>query len=192
MNNKSPLILASASPRRKELLKQIGLEFKVFPSHIDEYIDNNLPIEGQVEKLAVDKAKEVFSHFPDSIILGADTVVVLDDKIIGKPENTLNAIQMLKKLRGKEHMVITGVAVLRSGKKAVGHKKTYVSIKEVTDSVITKYVESGEPMDKAGAYAIQGLGALLVEGIIGDFSNVVGLPLGLTASLLSELGFNVS
>ncbi len=194
MNNKHKVILASASPRRAELLRQIGLTFSVYPSTAEENITAGITIEQQVEKWALLKAEDVASKLNDGIVIGADTVVALDNKILRKPESKTEAEEMLTSLSGREHIVMTGVAVIeaKSNKTIVRHEKTFVEMKNNTHSTIKKYVDCGEPMDKAGSYGIQARGAILVKKIRGDFSNVVGLPLGLTCSSLADLGFEVT
>ncbi len=173
------IVLASASPRRSELLSQVGIEFEVVPSNIpEEPLDGETPDE-HVMRLSFEKASEVLGRVGDGKwVIGSDTVVIIDDEILGKPEDRADARRMLKKLSGREHRVVTGYSIINSSsgkeiKKSVG---TVVKFKTLTDDEIKGYVDSGEPMDKAGAYAIQGLGSFMVEGIIGSYSNVVGLP----------------
>ncbi len=178
--NIKKLILASASPRRKELLDQVGIEYEVIPSSVEEHIEDidGTPAE-KAEKLAYFKAKDVASKLNDCLVLGADTIVVIGNEILGKPIDLDDAKRMLIKLSGKEHKVITGVALIDTGKNAVvmSHETTSVKFRDLTNRMIDSYIASQEPMGKAGAYAIQGFGALLVEGINGCYSNVVGLPL---------------
>lgn len=185
------IILASASPRRAELLKQIRVNFVVKPSDFLEGEPTYSP-ETWVEYLALEKAREIANKNP-GIILGADTIVVNQNKILGKPKSQEQAIRMLQELSGTKHQVITGVAVVDSNKdvELVTHEITSVQFRNLTHYEITAYVQSGEPMDKAGAYGIQGLGALLVEGIQGCYFNVVGLPLVKTMALLRQAGVQV-
>lgn len=178
ITNDNPLILASASPRRKRLLEQVNIQFKIQPSKIRE---NN--IEGEpssiVQILAEKKSKAVSHQFESNWILGADTIVVLEDEILGKPSGPDDALAMLKLLGGREHEVITGFCILDpSGKTAHSdYALTRVMMKEVTLEEINAYIGTGEPFGKAGSYAIQGVGAFLVESISGSYTNVVGLPL---------------
>lgn len=177
---RSPLILASNSPRRKRLLEQIGLRFLVIPSHVDEDIEEDYPPEEHVRILSERKATEVAQTVSDGIILAADTIVVLDGVILNKPTDERNAIEMLMRLSGKRHDVFTGVCLLdvSSGRKIVDHERTEVWFRELEYDEVEMYVRSGGPMDKAGAYGIQDdFGAVFVERIYGDYYTVVGLPL---------------
>ncbi|PKM83779.1 MAG: septum formation inhibitor Maf [Firmicutes bacterium HGW-Firmicutes-13] len=187
------LILASASPRRSDLLKQIGLDFEVIPSSYQE--DNFLKLkpEALTREFAKSKAQEVASSSNCGLVIGADTAVILDDKILGKPESIEEAFEMLKKLSGRMHQVITGLAVVNSenGAAETTHSTTKVWFRELTDKEISSYIKTGEPMDKAGAYGIQGCGALFVEKIEGCYFNVVGLPLAELGRILSGLGYEV-
>ena len=176
------IILASASPRRRELLKYIVPEFRVVPADIDETVPADIPPEKSAEFLAVKKARHVSSENPDSIIIGSDTVVIIDGEILGKPRDPSDAERMLRKLSGKTHSVITGVCLSCGELTDSFSCKTAVKFFDLTDEEIRSYVDSGEPADKAGAYGIQGKGCLLAESIEGDFFNVVGLP----ASLLKR------
>ncbi len=200
------LILASMSPRRISLLKNLGLEFEVLPSGIDEIVDPSLTPEEVVAQLAEQKALDIFSKIKDRIsqsdkpflIIAADTMVVLDGELLGKPADRAEAIQMLEGLSGKSHEVQTGVAVVRAEKIAgnSGIKKSIVSLVESSKvtfrplqrAEIEAYVDTGEPMDKAGAYALQGIGAALVSKIDGSDSNVIGLPVARTVELLRRSG----
>ncbi|HOJ92857.1 MAG TPA: Maf family protein [Dictyoglomaceae bacterium] len=188
-------ILASNSPRRKFLLEQIGLEFKVFPAQVEEDKGDGekiSPIE-VVKKNARLKAQKVAENVNNAIIISADTVVVLDKMIIGKPKDREDAIRILRKLRGKKHCVYTGVAIWEMPENeclvsVVGSK---VKMRNYTIQEIIRYVDTGEPMDKAGAYGIQGKGALLVEKIEGDYYNIMGLPLVRLNYLLDKLGYSL-
>lgn len=167
------MILASKSPRRFELLKEMGYEFKVKVSDVDENIDETDPV-ALVEKLSLMKAKAVFEE--NEFIIASDTIVVLDNKIYGKPKNEENAFEMIKKLSGRTHNVISGLCVIYNKKIVVTHDITEVSFKEIQDGEIIQYIETREPMDKAGAYAIQGIGKKFVKSIKGSYNNVIGLP----------------
>lgn len=175
------LILASASPRRKELLTQAGLEFECIPSTIEEIITKKNP-KAVVRELAYTKALDVAGSFnDDATIIGADTVVVFKGEIMGKPKDTDDAVRMLKKLQGKKQYVYTGVAILKKNKNKIKKKvfvsKTVVYMKPISNLWISEYVKSGEPMDKAGAYAIQGKADVQIKKIKGSYNNVVGLPI---------------
>lgn len=183
-----PIILASASPRRKKLLEQIGLKFTVKVSDIDENNVPNLPPEKLAEYLSLKKAKKLAKEYPKSTIIGADTLIVCNKKILGKPKSKQNAKEILKKLRGRMHVIITGVTVIKARKIQTSHVSTKVYFKKLTDDEINAYIKTGEPMDKAGAYGIQEKGVLFVERIDGDYPNVVGLPLVLIDKMLKELG----
>jgi septum formation protein len=186
------LILASQSPRREALLKQIGLQFEVAPSDVDERLAEGVDPVDAAKRLALEKARSVAAGRVQGLVIGADTVVVVDGRILGKPSGPEEARSMLRLLSGREHQVTTGIAVVdvatgRSRSEAV---TTAVKFAPLSDLVIDRYVATGEPLDKAGAYAIQGFGALLIEGISGCFYNVVGLPLRRLAEMLGEFGFD--
>lgn len=169
-------ILASASPRRKELLRLITDDFTVKTADVDETVPKDIDIFDAPVYLALKKAKAVAEKNKKSIIIGADTAVFLGEKMLGKPESEENAEKMLSSLSGKEHLVITGCAVISERETKTFSVKTYVKFKSLTKKEIKDYIATGEPMDKAGAYGIQGRGALFVEKINGDYYNVVGLP----------------
>jgi septum formation protein len=180
------LVLASASPRRQELLRSAGISFEVQPADIPE---NALPGEAAkdcAERLARDKALLVARQRPHDFVLGADTVVVVDGQLLGKPTDAADAARMLRMLSGREHQVITGVCLVVGGQPSVASETTLVTVSEITDEDIADYVASGEPMDKAGAYAIQGLASRWILRIEGDYSNVVGLPVALVLRMLRE------
>ncbi len=184
------VVLASASPRRRELLGQLLSDFQVIPSEVDETLDKAVGPEA-IAGLALRKARAVADRLGSGIVLGADTVVVLDGQALGKPSDAEEAQAMLRRLRGRAHEVITGVAVVDA---ATGRAETMAVVSRVLmraypDSTIDAYVASGEPFDKAGGYAIQGMGGALVGGWVGSYSNVVGLPLAAVAGLL--IGFSV-
>lgn len=179
------IILASASPRRKELLSQI-CDFDIRVSDCDENCDITDP-EKLVCELSCRKARAIAAD-TDDIVIGADTVVAIGGKILGKPHSTEEARNMLKSLSGKTHSVFTGVTVIKSKKEYTFAEKTDVTFYELDDTLIDRYVASGEPMDKAGAYGIQGKGCVLVKGICGDYFNVVGLPVAHLYRVLDEIG----
>ncbi len=185
-----PIILASQSPRRAELLKTVIKNFRIVPSKIDEVCDIDLSPEENAILLGRKKATWVAKHHPHSLVIGADTMVVSENKIIGKPTDAENARQILRQLSGQEHKVITGVAVVHS-KIFSAVSISHVRIKALTPSEIKSYVESGEPLDKAGAYAIQGEGSFLVESYSGSYSNIIGLPIDLLKDLLQKLNFSI-
>lgn len=185
-------ILASASPRRKELLSLICEEFDVVVSDADESsVSKDVPVNLYVQELALLKAaataKEVLKR-KDAIIIAADTIVTLDGKILGKPNGADGAYEMLKGLSGRVHEVYTGYCIMRvsDGKTVCNSVKTEVEFKELTDEKIRRYIATNEPMDKAGAYGIQGLGSKLVKGIKGDYFNVVGLPVSAICDTLER------
>jgi septum formation protein len=174
------IILASASPRRKELLSQAGIPFRVLPSDVDEENAILTGTPGQkAEQLAFMKAMDVAGKLGSGLVLGADTIVVCDDDIFGKPADDDDARRMLTRLGGRDHLVITGIALVDASTKkaAVCHEVTKVRFSPITDKEMEGYISSGEPYGKAGAYAIQGKAALFVESLEGCYSNVVGLPL---------------
>jgi septum formation protein len=193
LEQKRVIVLASASPRRKELLEKIGLKIQVDISDFPEKMSQDLPPEGLVKFNSIGKAGMVASKYADAIIIAADTIGVLNNHLIGKPHNAEEAVKTLQNLSGKTHRVITGLTVIdtASGKMINRIIETQVKIKELTLQEIQRYVQSGEPLDKAGAYAIQGLGALIVEKITGDYYNVVGLPLNALSDSLKDLGVNL-
>lgn len=191
------IYLASASPRRKELLRQVGLSFKVVPSTVEEKITKEKPDE-VVEELSYQKAVDVCGRLAaegkeDFVVIGADTVVSAWGKILGKPSDKEEAARMLKDLQGGSHQVYTGVTLAWKYKDmapmyAAFSECTDVTMYAMTDEEIRRYVDSGEPMDKAGAYAIQGLFAAHIQGICGDYNNVVGLPVGRLCQELKKRG----
>ncbi len=188
------LILASASPRRRNLLNQIGLTFDVFVSNIDEDAYHNLPPVAQVKAAALAKARNGASAVAgEALVIAADTIVVYQGNILGKPGSVSEAVTMLSLLSGKTHTVYTGVALVQapSGQAKCNYAKTEVTFKHLSPAIIDSYVSTGEPMDKAGGYGIQGRGALLVKSIEGDYFNVVGLPLVKLAELMDQFGFDI-
>jgi septum formation protein len=180
------LVLASASPRRQELLRNAGIPFEVQAAEIREETHPGELAKDCAERLAREKASAVAWQRPEDVVLGADTVVAVDGEILGKPADKADAIRMLRMLSGREHRVITGVALVLRGKWFVASEITRVTFSEITEREISDYVATGEPMDKAGAYAIQGIASRWIPRIEGDYSNVVGLPVALVWSLLRE------
>lgn len=180
------VILASASPRRKELLSLMCENFRVIPSDCDETIPADVAAELAPEYLSGIKCRCIASVYDLSVVIGCDTVVICDGKVLGKPADEADAIKMLESLSGKTHDVITGVTIGRGCRYRSFSVDTKVTFRELDRDEILTYVKSGEPMDKAGAYGIQGKGALLVEKIEGDFFNVVGLPVSRLAEEMHE------
>ena len=187
------IVLASGSPRRKILLQQIGLKFAVDNRVKEDGVPSATDPHTSAREISMKKAESVAEFYPDAVIIAADTFGVIDGQIIGKPNSADDAQNMLRKISGRMHLVITGFTVLDTKiKKSVSRSvETRVYIKQLSDSEILGYVKSGEPLDKAGAYAIQGLGAVLVERIEGDYFNVMGLPLNALYDTLKEFGVNV-
>jgi len=184
-----PLILASQSPRRKNLLKQIGLKFRVIPSHVSEVLSPNESPSDNAKRIAIDKASEVAARLQKGIVIGADTIVVLDHHVLGKPTSKDDAKRMLKLLSGREHSVYTGFALIdvESKKHAAGVEETKVRFRKLDEKEIVSYIDSGSPMDKAGSYGIQDdFGAVFVEKVNGCFYNVVGFPLARFYSTLQR------
>jgi septum formation protein len=184
------IVLASASPRRKELLSGIGLSFLIVPSEVDEDHINGESPDVHVSRLALAKASEVSTKMPDFWVLGADTIVVIDKAILGKPQDETEARSMLARLSGRTHEVFTGYAIIHARfpeKRRVSYVTSSVYIRQLSEDEIADYVSTGEPMDKAGSYAIQGVGAGIVERVTGSYTNVVGLPLCEVARDLKEL-----
>ena len=171
------IILASQSPRRRELMMLLNTPFSSENPQIDEVVDPALPIQKAVEKIAVDKAQDVFNRHPNAIVIGSDTVVVIDDEVLGKPKDDEDAIRMLKLLSGKTHKVITGVCMISEHEKIVFHSQAKVTFYPLDEALIKSYVASSLPMDKAGAYGIQDRGALFIESIQGDYYTIMGLPI---------------
>ncbi len=185
--NVAMLVLASASPRRQELLRHAGIRFEVEPAHIAE---DPLPTENPkdcAERLAREKALAIAQRRPNDTVLGADTVVVVDGQMLGKPVDAADAARMLRLLSGRAHQVITAVCLVVSGQWVVGSESTSVTMTKIAEREIADYVAGGEPMDKAGAYAIQGIASRWIPRIEGDYSNVVGLPVALVWRMLREM-----
>jgi septum formation protein len=187
------IILASASPRRKELLEKIGLTFSVDPSDSTESLRLDLQPEGMAKAISLEKALRVAPKYPDAIIISADTFGIFRGKIIGKPSTPDEAKTILTALSGKSHRVITGYTILDTmSKKVTNHSvETRVYFKNLSPEEIDNYVKTGEPLDKAGAYGIQGLGSIIVEKIKGDYYNVMGLPISALVESLKKFGIKV-
>lgn len=181
------IILASASPRRKELLETAGAEFEIIVADVDESVPEGTKPEDAAIMTAEKKALAVAESHKDSVVIGADTIVVAGEKILGKPTDKANACRMLSMLSGVEHKVITGVCLACGDKKITFAQVSKVKFYDLTDDEINAYVETGEPMDKAGAYGIQGKGCVLVEKIEGDYFNIVGLPVARVMKELNKL-----
>lgn len=171
------LILASASPRRESILKQLGFKFTIDIPLEEEQVQAHLSLVEQVKQLATDKAKEVYNKHPEAVLIGADTVILFENEILGKPHTKENAIQMLKRLQDKTHEVITAVAIISKDKESIFYESTEVKFYPMSDEEISDYVDTKEPLDKAGAYTIQEKGAIYIKEIKGDFYTVMGLPL---------------
>ena len=187
------MILASASPRRKEILENFGFSFKTIVKNIDETSDKTRA-EEKILEIAEKKARAAAIDFPDENVVGADTVVVVDGKILGKPKDEKEAFSMLKSLSGRRHEVITAFSFININKNISysDYEITKVYFKNLTDDEINWYINTKEPMDKAGAYGIQGKGAFFVEKIEGDFFSVMGFPLGKFVRFLNKTGFNLN
>ncbi len=186
------VILASGSPRRKQLLEQIGIEFECVPSDVEENITTDVStdlVKILCKKKAVDVANKCKGQY--GLVIGADTVVSYKGKTLGKPKSKEEAIEMLTMLQGNKHQVVTGVALVFPERKVTLVRSTHVFMYPMTHEQIVSYVETGEPMDKAGAYAIQGKGAAFVEKIDGDYNNVVGLPVSAILKLLHDMGIDI-
>jgi septum formation protein len=195
MNEKKyrPIVLASGSPRRKELLSGLGLTFTIQPSDVNEDMQGAYSPDEMVTLLAKRKAEAVAREVNEGLVIGSDTIVVLQQEILGKPKDEDDAFSMLSKLQGNVHTVFSGVVIIdvETGTSRVGFQSTQVKLRPLNEKEIRQYISTREPMDKAGSYAIQGLGATLVESIEGDYFTVVGLPLALTAQYLREFGVDV-
>lgn len=193
MKTNTSLILASSSPRRRELLQTLGLSFTIQTSDVDETTAPGYSPKEVVEELAMRKAQAVASRIKEGVVLGSDTIVVLGEEILGKPVDEADAFRMLSALQGQEHTVYSGVALIdaATGRAEVSYSHTRVRIRHLTEKEIEAYIATKEPMDKAGSYAIQGIGSTIVEGINGDYFTVVGLPLCLTANMLGRFGITV-
>jgi nucleoside triphosphate pyrophosphatase len=189
MSARTPrVILASSSPRRRELLSLIGIAHDVVPADIDEsYLAGETPA-GHAERLARQKAATVAAAAPDAVTIGADTIVVVDGDVLGKPRDAADAAEMLRRLSGRSHRVITAVAAVWRGSTLSTIEEVGVTFRRLAEREITAYIATGEPMDKAGAYGIQGYGATIVERVDGDYFAVMGLALNRLVRLLERLG----
>lgn len=189
----APIILASSSPRRIELLHLLGVEFTVVPSDIKEEAASHVPIGELVQRIALAKAKHVAARFDRGLVIGADTVVVCERRIFGKPTDIEDARGILRQLAGKTHQVYSGVAVVQAedGREKTAHAVTEVTFRPLTEPQIKRYFEMIDPLDKAGAYAIQGVGGIIIEKISGCYYNVVGLPLTVLDNLLACFGMRI-
>ena len=183
------IILASQSPRRRELLERMGIShFDIIPAKGEERAQPGLTPERLVEELSRQKAAEIAAAHPDALIIAADTVVAVDGTVLGKPHDRDDAVRMLQTLSGREHTVYSGLTVCWQGRSVTQHEATAVRFRPLSQDDIHHYVSTGEPMDKAGSYGIQGYGCTLVEGISGDYYNVVGLPVCRLSQILSGFG----
>ena len=187
----SKIILASGSPRRRALLQELGLDFTIYKPDVDEKILNHELPENLCERLSRLKAATGAAVFPDSIVIAADTIVVIDNKILGKPHNREDAFNMLMTLQGRTHEVLTGLTICENHKILSHVEHTRVKFRNLNESEIRAYISTGESDDKAGAYAVQGVGSLLVERLEGDYFNVVGLPVCRLGLMLREFGINL-
>ena len=184
----NPIVLASGSPRRKQLLEMLHIPFRVIPPDVDEHVLPGEAPDRYVTRLSRAKAQAVVPRAPGEVILAADTTVVLDGAIFEKPTSPANAVEMLTRLQGRTHEVMTAVAVAQNAKVEQALDVSRVMFRPADRATLEAYVATGEPMDKAGAYAIQGLGAPLIERVEGDFFGVMGLPLRLALDLLAKFG----
>ncbi len=186
--NEKPIVLASGSPRRKQLLEMLRIPFRVMPPDVDEHVLPGEAPDRYVTRLSRAKAEAVVTRAPGELVLAADTTVVLDGAIFEKPTSPAHAVEMLSRLQGNTHEVMTAVAVARDGDLAQALDVSRVTFRPADRPTLEAYVATGEPLDKAGAYAIQGLGAPLIERVEGDFFGVMGLPLRLALDLLARFG----
>ena len=188
-----PIILASASPRRQELLASLGLSFEIKISDVDESMDEQLSPAQQVEQLAERKATAVAAQLNQGLVIGADTLVVLNQSVLGKPADRQEAMEMIKRLQGRSHEVFTGLAVIDAAtdKTVVTHQVTAVRFKPMTAEEIERYVDTGESYDKAGAYAVQGKASIFIDSIRGCYFNIVGLPVAKLADVLKLFGVQI-
>lgn len=183
-----PLVLASGSPRRAELLRRLGLDFQIVPADIDESaLEGEAPAD-LADRLARDKAEAVARDRPDAVVIGSDTIVVVDGDVLGKPTDQDDAFRMLRRLSGRQHVVITGVAIAHAGETASSCEAVDVTFRDLSETVCREYVQTGEPMDKAGSYGIQGFGSAIVDRIDGDYFAVMGLPISRLLDLFDQHG----
>jgi septum formation protein len=184
-----PIVLASGSPRRADVLRQLGLAPQIVPADVDESYQGDESAAEHVERLARDKAEAVAVRVPDALVVGGDTVVVDGTRVLAKPADRAGAVEMLRSLSGREHVVLSGLAIAGPHGTVSTVTSTTVRMRPFDDAVASAYVATGEPLDKAGAYGIQGLGAALVEGVEGDYYSVVGFPVGAFVDLLERAGW---
>ncbi|MBR2809105.1 MAG: septum formation protein Maf [Erysipelotrichaceae bacterium] len=180
------LILASKSPRRKEILSMLDVPFECIEADINETIDQTKDLNSEMERVSFAKAYEVFKNHPEDVVVGADTIVVLDGQILLKPKSEQDAFEMLKKLQDYTHLVKTGVSIISKGRSESFVNTSIVRFNPMSDEEIWQYIKSGEPMDKAGSYGIQGLGAKYIDFIEGDFYSIMGLPISQLYTKLKE------
>lgn len=190
MTHSRTIILASASPRRHELLSQIGVKFEVLSVDTDESCFAGEDYRACVERVSLDKARAALAEKPDAIVIGSDTMVIVDGRAFGKPADREDALRMLECLSGRDHEVLTGVAVISREREVSMVQPSVVSFREISSAEARAYWQTGEPVDKAGGYAIQGLGARFVERLQGSYSGVMGLPVCETVQLLERFGVN--
>lgn len=181
------IILASQSPRRKELLEKCGFPFITEPADIDETLNLTLSLQEAIQDLAERKAYHIFKKHEDAIVIGSDTIVTIDDEVLGKPKDDAHAFSMLKKLQGRSHSVITGIAIFTSEEKWSDVSVSHVTFAPMNDAEIEKYISTGECRDKAGAYAIQGFGGRYITRIEGDYYSIMGLPLNKVYAQLTKI-----
>ena len=185
------IILASKSPRRKQLLSMMGLEFTVQAADVDETMDKSQPPEHEVAAVSARKAEKIAHEHPDDIIISADTIVVIDGKILGKPKDEADAAEMLRLLSGRTHTVFTGLTIFAGGETKTRVVGTEVTFRLLSDTEIAAYIRTGEPMDKAGSYGIQGYGSMFVSHLNGDYFCVMGLPVCTLGEMLREAGVEI-
>jgi len=190
VKDENAIVLASESTRRVDMLRTLGISFSIIPPDIDERKKKDETIREYVLRIASEKARKVGTHFPDKWVIGADTIVVHRGRVLGKPKTEANAMEMLKALRGKWHKVYTAYCILNTSKNVSFQDvvETKVFIKDLTDEEIRRYINTSEPFDKAGSYAVQGKGGFMVKEIKGSYSNVVGLPICEIAEVLLSQG----
>lgn len=181
------IILASQSPRRKELLEKCGYPFLIDVADIDETIHTENDLKEEIRLLSIRKAKEVLKRHEDAIVIGSDTIVVVDKEILGKPHSEEEAKEMLRKLSNHTHEVITGIAILSNKREYSNTSTSYVTFEELSEEEIDKYVETKEPMDKAGAYAIQGIASRYIKNINGDYYSIMGFPVSMVYEELKNI-----
>ena len=181
------IILASQSPRRKELLEKCGYPFEIDVADIDESISNTKDLNEEIRQLSIRKAKAVLERHEDCIVIGSDTIVVIDHEVLGKPHTKEEAKEMLEKLSGKTHQVITGIAIISNQRTYSNTSTSYVTFEVLSKEEIDKYVATNEPMDKAGAYAIQGIASRYIKSINGDYYSIMGFPVSMVYEELKNI-----